>query len=169
MKKSWAFLMLLLGVLLAAGVALSSFQKELGLTRPSAGAKVAVADALEVRRLAELPDNGYRQYSEALRVAIVGYRRLALRNPIDPEVRFLLGRALECYSAAREAWQADVEGEWGAGTYGDPGYWAAAHPDIIEDLAFPASEEPLTLDDVKAACFAAAGRYLDEAVALTTE
>lgn len=168
-RRHWLFLLGMLGALLVAAVLVSSFQKELGLSKPSTGAKAAVAAALRVQRIAQEPATGYRTYAEALRVALVAQKRLSVRNPIDPEVRFLLGRALECYSAAREAWQADVEGEWDSGTYGDPAHWEATHPDIASDLALPAGSAPLDAEEVKAACFDAAAGYLEKALDLVTE
>lgn len=169
MKKSLMFMAILLGVLIVAGVVLSNYQKQLGISKPSNGAKAAVAAAISLQRVAASGQDDYRAYSEAVRVALVAHKRLSLRNPIDPQVRAELGRALTCYSAAREAWQAEVEGEWDDDVYGDRDYWRAIHPDVAESLAFPPGEEPLTLEDVKAACFAAADGYLERAVDLTTD
>jgi hypothetical protein len=71
----------------------------------------------------------------------------------------MLGGILDCYQAACEAWQAEIEGAWDAESYGDPSYWRAAHP----GLEIP-SAGVLDAEEVKQACRAQASTILAQAI-----
>jgi hypothetical protein len=87
-----------------------------------------------------------------------------VRGPVDSEVHSLIERALVRHSAAREAWQIELEGEWDAELHGDPEYWRAAHPGV--DVS---GEPPLAADDVKEACRREAAELLGEILGLVPE
>jgi hypothetical protein len=156
MKKSRPLLWLLamLGVLLIAGVVLSNFQQEVGLAEPGSSGRAAVAAAAQVDR-ALSSGAGYEEFSEVLRVALVAHRNMVVSNTADVALEHMLSDILDCYQAAREAWQADIEGAWNAETYGDPAYWRAAHPGLEIRSA-----GVLEVEDVKRACRARASETL---------
>lgn len=151
-------LLAMLGVLLVAGVVLSNFQHEVGLADPGSSGRAAVAAAAEVDRVLA-SGSGYEEFSEALRVALVAHRNMVVSNTADVDLEHMLSGILDCYQAAREAWQAEIEGAWDADSYGDPSYWRIAHP----GLEIPAAGA-LEAEDVKQACRAQASRTLEQAI-----
>ena len=151
-----------IGALVVAAIAVTTFQQELGLAEPSDGGRTAVAALVEADRALAADD--YLEYSAAVRVALVANDRYTVRGPVDSEVHSLIERALVRHSAAREAWQIELEGEWDAELHGDPEYWRAAHPGV--DVS---GEPPLAADDVKEACRREAAELLGEILGLVPE
>ena len=148
-------------LLVVAAVVVTTLLPALGLAKPGDSGRAAVAAAADVDRVLASPGADYNQFSTALRVALVAHDNLVTVNSGDIELDHLLAGVLDCYSAAREAWQADIEGRWSPETFADSGYWHAAHPLLeIPDGA------PLTLDVVKGACRAQAARILGDAIKL---
>lgn len=120
---------LVFAVLVALGIAFSSCQREIGASEASDATKVAFAAVTDARRvLAERTDHD--EYSVLLRAAVIAYDRTSLVGVVDTKVHTELGHALEYLQAAREAWQADLEGEWDPETYGNAVYWHARLPDV---------------------------------------
>ena len=58
---------------------------------------------------------------------LAAHRALAVHNAADNRVDHTLGRALDCYSALREAWQLELEGAWDPAIHGNPAYWRSFH------------------------------------------
>jgi len=144
----------------AAGIALSSFQRQLGIAEASAGSIAAIAAAQGAAETLEGSDD-YGEYAAAVRVAIAKRDAIALMSPVDTDVRVELDRAVEYLSAARQAWQADEEGRWDSRTYGAVEYWRAR----LGDERFDAQEGELTLDAVTRACAQGARNALASAYA----
>ena len=154
-------IILLLGALAAivfVAVGISSCQEDMGLAQPSTGTIAAVAELNEAQRVLAAGES-YEGYALALRVAVASYDGMVLHNAADTKVRATLKGSVECLRAAREAWQAQVEGEWAEETYGSPEYWRAAHPSAELDLP----EGELAADDVIAAALSCAEGGLAEA------
>ena len=160
-------IILLLGALVTIvviGVALSSCQEEVGLAKPSAGTTAMVAKLAEAHEVLEAGES-YDEYRTTFRVALVSYDGMALHNAADTKMRSMLTGPVECLKVAREAWQADVEGEWSEETYGSAEYWRAAHPGA--DLELPSGA--LAPEDVLAAASTCAGRGLAKASEVVDE
>lgn len=148
-RTNTAFLLLAGGfAVLVLGASLLSWSvRGFGPVEPSPGAVAAAAKADEACDV--LATRGdYESYALAVRVAEAAYIDLVVRNSADAEMRAQLTQALEALRAAREAWQADIDGAWAPGTYGSPSYWRALHPAI--DLGLPAGGT-LTAGEVRAA------------------
>lgn len=146
--------------LLAVGVAVSNYSVELGLASASPGAVRAVATVAEVEPTLEGTDD-FRAFSETLRSGLAAHRKLAVNNPADGRVDASLGKALDCYSALRQSWQAELEGAWDPATHGDPAYWRAFHPSV--ELA---TEGPLTAEELREELRAEALVHVDAALAI---
>ncbi|MDF1542137.1 MAG: hypothetical protein RQ731_02575 [Anaerosomatales bacterium] len=147
-------------IVLAAAVAVTAYSVELGLARPSVNTRRIVIAVAEVDGALERGAD-FRQYSEALYAGLVARRSLAVRNPADSRVNRALIGALDCYSALRESWQTELEGDWDPSLHGDPAYWRSFHPAI--DLA---DAGPLTVAGLRTALRAEARAYLDDALAV---
>ncbi len=165
-KKNRAWLMYLgaLAVIVVLVVVATTLLPALGLAKPGNSGRAAVAAAADVDRVLSSSDAEYGKFSAALRVALVARDNMAIVNSGDVELDHLVGGILDCYSAAREAWQAEIENRWSPETFGDPVFWRAAHP--LLEITTPA---PLTLDDIKDACRAQASRELTDAIKLANK
>lgn len=129
-------------------VLLSTFSVELGLVQPGANARrVALAVAEIDATLA--PGASFVEFSEALRAAQAARRALAVRNAADNRVGHAVDRALDCYTAVRDAWQTELVGDWDEAVHGVPAYWRSFHP----SLALPgvSGADPAVLRGVMAA------------------
>ncbi|MFU8891164.1 MAG: hypothetical protein ACNA76_05835 [Anaerosomatales bacterium] len=147
-------------IVLAAAVAVTAYSVELGLARPSVNTRRIVVAVAEVDG-ALARDADFREFSEALYAGLAARRSLAVRNPADSRVNRALIGALDCYSALRESWQTELEGDWDPSLHGDPAYWRSFHPAI--DLADAA---PLSAAGLRTALRAEARAYLDDALAV---
>jgi hypothetical protein len=163
-KPSRAWILLPVAILVAtvAGVLVSSYQKELGLSEPGVGGCAAVAAVASARGLSEgAGENDYMAFSRALLVAAVAYRNMPLLNPADTRLKHLLAQTLDCLTALREAWQAEIEQTWDPETDGSPLYWDALHPMVeIPD------EGALSAGEVRSVCAEQATELLEKAVSL---
>lgn len=160
-------IVLLLGAvvtLIVVSVAISSCQEDVGLAEPSAGTVRLVAQAEEARRVLD-EGRSYEEYALSLRVVTVSYDDMALHNAADTKARAMLKPSIECLQLAREAWQADIEGEWDMETYGSAQYWRALHPSAPLDLA----EGELSVDEVITAALSCATEGLAEAAEMVSE
>jgi len=147
-------------VLVVLGLLATRFQLELGIVKPSNGSRAAVAAAVEVDRALDVGAD-YDEFSAAIRVAIVAHLRMPVANTADGRIWHLLDPALDCWSAAREAWQADLEGQWDPETFGDADYWRGAHTALVlEGL------EDVTVDQLIEVCQQEGAEYLGQAVEL---
>lgn len=157
----WTMTMLLaIGALaVLAGVAVTVYPVELGLARADESSKRAVEVVAEID--ATLAGGDYREFSEALAVGHAAVRVLPVRNAAETALDRALGNALDCYDAAGESWQAELEGEWAPGVHGDPRYWHSFHPAVR--LGQPDVGDPANL---RSALASQARGYLDEAFAI---
>lgn len=144
--------------IVVAGVIGSRFLPDVGLAKPGDGPRAVVADTAQVAQvLAE--DGDFQTFTEALKVAIVARRTCPVRNTGDGRVLHIIDGAIDGYSAYREVWQTELEGEWDPETLGDPVYWRATHP----GLELPVEAGEVTLEQVKEAALAHAQAALDDA------
>lgn len=143
---------------LSAAVAVSVYSVELGLAKPSVNTRRIVVAVAEVDG-ALARDADFREFSEALYTGLAARRSLAVRNPADSRVNRALIGALDCYSALRESWQMELEGDWDPSLHGDPAYWRSFHPAIGLDDA-----GSLTVAQLRTALRAEARAYLDDAL-----
>jgi hypothetical protein len=128
-SRAWILLPATLVVIALVGLVLSNFQKEAGIIGPNKGGPQAVSAALTARDYSQGQAGGdYRVFADALLVAEVSRRNLALVNAADTRVARLLVQALDCLYAAREAWQAEIDATWNPAVQGVPAYWQALHP-----------------------------------------
>ena len=144
-SRAWILLPVAIVAIAAFGFALSNRQEELGLMEPGKSIRAALSAALAARDAAGGAGiEGYSTYSQALLVAIVAHKNAASVNAADTRVRGLLTDALDCLSAAREAWQAELDGVWDPDIGGSAGYWNTLHPALSIS-----GEEPLTAAEVR--------------------
>jgi hypothetical protein len=160
-------IILLLGAvatIAVASVAVSSCQEEVGLAEPSTGTVALVAELNEAQAVLDSGES-YDEYQAAFRVASSSYETMALHSAADTKMRAMLASPVGCMSVVREAWQAEVEGEWAEETYGSAEYWRAAHPEA--DLDLPSGV--LSPEDVRSAASECAEQGLAEASAVVSE
>lgn len=150
-------------VLAVATFVISSYQKEVGLGAPGKGGRVAVA-ALAEAQSAETGSGaaGYELFSQALSVAAVSIRNMPVSSPAEIRLNIAVTNAMDCLSASREAWQAQLEKTWDPTVDGSPQYWQTLH----SSLTAPPTG-PLSPDQVRTWSRAAAGYWLHKAVDLT--
>lgn len=116
-------------ILISCGIGYSRYGVELGLVHASPGAVHASALIAEVEPMLEQGAD-FSAFSAALSSNLVVQRKLAAHNIADGRVRTALSNALDCYSALRQSYQAELEGEWDGEIYGDPAYWRLFHPAV---------------------------------------
>lgn len=146
------------------GFVVSNLQKEAGIAEPGKGGVAAVAAALSATDASLATDeDGYRRFSQALLVASVATRNLPIVNPADTRLEVLLVKTIDCLSALREAWQADIDGIWDLGTHGTAAYWRVLHPAV----EMPAGRSLLPAD-IRAECYERAVDVLDKAADLVS-
>ena len=165
-KKNRAWLMYLggLGVIVVIAVVVTTLLPALGLAKPGNSGRAAVAAAADVDRVLSSAGSDYILFSTTLMVALVAHNNMVVANSGDVELDHLLGGVLDCYSAGREAWQAELENRWSPDTFADPEFWRAAHP-----LLKAPKLAPLTLNVVLEACRAQAARTLANAIKLANK
>jgi len=166
-KKRWAWVLIpaVIVALGAAGLLISNFQKEAGLVKPGEAGRAAVAAAAQAQQaLGAAPDAaGYADFSTALLVAMVAHKNMPVTNAAETRLNNLLERILDCLTAAREAWQADLDGMWDPQTYGQSTYWSALHP------AFePPPGHALTAAEIRDLCSTQTSELIDEAIDLAS-
>jgi hypothetical protein len=164
-KRRWAWVLIpaVIVALAAVGLLLSNFQKEAGLVKPGEASRAAVAAAMQAQQALGAPPDaaGYADFSTALLVAIVAQRNMPVTNAAETRLNSLLDRTLDCLNAAREAWQADLDGTWDPETYGQPTYWSALHPALEPPLG-----RDLTAADVRELCRTRTSELVDQAIDL---
>jgi hypothetical protein len=163
-NRAWLMYLGALGLIVVLAVVATTLLPALGLAKPGTSGRAAVAAAAEVDQVLASPDADYGEFSTTLRVALVAHDNMVVSNSGEVELDHLLGSILDCYTAAREAWQAEIEDRWSPETFADPQFWLAAHP----RLEVPAST-PLTLTDVREACRIQAARTLKDAIRLASK
>jgi hypothetical protein len=82
-------------------------------------------------------------------------------NAADTRLSHMLAGALDCLYAAREAWQAEIDGAWDPEVQGVAIYWQSLHPSL--DLA---SHTQVTPGDIRRLSSGKADEYLEQAVDL---
>jgi hypothetical protein len=137
---AWMLLPAALLVIIAVTLVLSNFQKEAGLAAPGKGGRAAVAAVAEARAAASGSGaDGYDGFSKALAVAKVETKNVAITNAAETRLQMALTNALDCLSAAREAWQAELEQWWDPAADGSFSYWRTLHPALTEQAGGPLS------------------------------
>lgn len=162
-RRAWILLPVVIVALAAIGLLISSFQREAGLIRPGEPGRAAVAAAAQAQQAITTASDpiGYADFSAALLAATVAHNNMPVTNPAETRLDSLLGRILDCLTAAREAWQAELDGAWNPETLGRSTYWTALHP------AFePPSGRVLTAADVLERCAAQTSELVDHAIDL---
>jgi hypothetical protein len=157
------------------GLVVSNFQKEAGLAQPSKGGIAAVAAAAAaVDRAAGTGATDYQGFSEALLVVSVAKNNAPLINSADTRLETLLVKIVDCLSALREAWQAELDRTWDPQTHGTATYWRVLHP-ALEISAGSAPSEgtalsagTLTPADVRTLSHERASALLEEAIDLVS-
>jgi hypothetical protein len=135
-------------VLAVIGLVVSNFQKEVGLAEPNKGGTAAVAAALAAIDISRgVGTDDYREFGEALLVALAARNNAALINAADTRLDHLLAEALDCLVALREAWQAEIDQTWSPETHGTAAYWNVLHPAV--NVAAETGDPPLTADDLR--------------------
>ena len=162
-SRAWILLPAVIVVVAVIGLVVSSFQKEAGIAAPGESGRAAVAAAAEAHQLLSATSGarGYAEFSAALLVAKTAQRNMPLINPADTRLFHLLGSTFECLAAAREAWQAELNGAWDPKTYGRPEYWRAMHASL--DVS---TRDTLTFAEVVGLCSAQAAELLEKAIDL---
>ncbi len=162
-RRAWILIPAVIVALAVIGLLISSFQREAGLIKPGETGRAAVAAAVQAQQALEAASDpaGYADFSTALLVAVVAHKNMPVTNPAETRLDSLLGRILDCLTAAREAWQAELDGAWDPETQGRSMYWRALHP------AFePPTGRALTAADVRALCAAQTSELIDQAIDL---
>jgi len=161
-RLAWVFLPAIIVVLAALGLVVSNFQEETGLAAPGKGGLAAVAAAVEAREAASGGGStGYDEFSESLRVALAKTNNMPITNPAETRLQAALTSALDCLSAGREAWQAEIEQAWDPAFHGSAGYWRVFHPALTQREATGLSSE-----DVRLWSTASADHWLEKALDL---
>jgi hypothetical protein len=163
-SRAWILLPAILIVVAVLGVVLSNFQKEAGIADTNKGGPDAVSAALIARDYSTGESRSdYSTFAEALLFATVVQRDVPLMNAADTRLSHILDQALDCLYAAREAWQADIDGAWDPSIQGAVDYWQSLHP----SLDLPSGSRP-TAVDVRRLAVEQATRYLDQAIELVS-
>lgn len=162
-SKAWIILPVAVALIAAIGFLLSNYQKEAGLVEPGTGGRAAVGAAAVAQSLIvqEGGADDYAAFSKALAVALVARTNMAVTNPAETRLDHRLAALLDCLSAVREVWQAELDQTWDPDIQGDPTYWRVLHPGCTID-----AEGRLTPQTVRETCRVAASRLLDSAVDL---
>jgi hypothetical protein len=162
-RRAWILIPAVIIVLAIIGLLISNFQREAGLIKPGETGRAAVAAAVQAQQalVAASDSAGYADFSAALLVAAVAHRNMPVTNAAETRLDSLLGRIVDCLTAAREAWQAELNDAWDPSTHGRSTYWSALHP------AFAApTGRALTAADVRDLCAAQASELIDKAIDL---
>ena len=139
-RLAWIVLPAAIVILAAVTFVLSNYQKELGIASPGKAGRVAVAAAAEARSTASgTGASGYDAFSKSLAVAMVKLRSMPTTNPAETRLEIALTNALDCLSASREAWRAELDQAWDAAVDGSPGYWQTMHSALSEQPGGPLS------------------------------
>jgi hypothetical protein len=135
-RLAWIVLPAAIVILVVVALVLSNYQKELGIAGPGRGGRAAVAAVAEARSAASGTGAGdYDAFSKSLAVAMVEARNMATTNAAEARLQITLTKTLDCLSASREAWQAELDQAWDPAVGGSPGYWRALHPALTEHAA----------------------------------
>jgi len=163
-SRAWILLPTVIVVIAVIGIVVSNFQKEAGIVKPSPGGVAAVAAALAALGRSEGTEwMAYRAYSESLLVATVARKNAPSFNPADTRLDNLLVRTLDCLSALREAWQAELDRTWDPDVHGKPAYWSVLHPSL--EIS---GHDLLTSADVRDVARRRADQILDKAIDLAS-
>jgi hypothetical protein len=161
--RGWILIPTVIVALAVIGLVISSFQSEVGLITPGESGRAAVAAAAQAQQAlsATADPAGYAEFSAALLVALVAHKNMPVTNPAETRLKHELGGILECLTAAREAWQAELDGRWDPEIQGRSTYWGALHPTLD-----PPADDSLTPADVRDLCGAQAAELLEKAIDL---
>jgi hypothetical protein len=86
---------------------------------------------------------------------------MPITNPAETRLQAALTSTLDCLSAGREAWQAELDQAWDPVFHGSAGYWHALHPALTDSEG-----SGLTPEQVRQWASASADRWLDKALDL---
>ena len=130
-SRAWLLIPIAIAVLVVVGILVSNYQKEVGIAKPTSGGRAAVAAAsvaLELSSGTGVSD--YTAFSDALLTAKIAHRNMPVMNPADTRLEHRLAETLDCLSAAREAWQTEIDQTWSPETHGLATFWVAMHPSV---------------------------------------
>ena len=142
---------------------LSNYQKEVGLISPGKGGVTAAAAAATAQAAAAGSDSAaYDAFSKSLMAAKSETNNMAVTNPADTRLQTALINTLDCLTASREAWQAELDGSWDPAVYGSASYWQTLHPSL------PPNDQGsvLTAAQVREWADAGADHWVQKALAL---
>jgi hypothetical protein len=133
-RLAWILLPAAIIIMAVVTLVVSSYQKEAGIAAPGKGGRAAVVAVAEARSAASGTGAGnYDAFSKSLAVAIVEARNMPTTNPAEARLQIALTKTLDCLSASREAWQAELEQAWDPAVDGSKGYWRTMHPALNEE------------------------------------
>ena len=162
-RLAWIILPAAIIVVAALTFVLSNYQKEAGIVRPGKGGVAAAAAAAEAQSAASGSDAAaYDAFSKSLMAARSEANNMAVTNPAETRLQTALINTLDCLSASREAWQAELDGSWDPSAYGSAGYWQTLHPSLLPDDR----GGTLTAAQVRDWANGDAARWLQKALAL---
>jgi hypothetical protein len=161
-SRGWILLPVVVVALVAVGFLLSNFQKEAGISKVSKGGVAAAAAAAAARNLASGEgEEAFQAFADAFLVATVARNNAPALNAVDTRLDQTLREILDCLTADREAWQAELEGYWDPESQGVPAYWQTMHPSIQAPTG-----AALSPDEVRRISVARAAALVDQALAL---
>jgi hypothetical protein len=168
---AWMVVPAAMVIMVVVTLVLSNYQEEVGIARPGKGGRTAVAAAAEAREAASATGAaGYDIFSKSLAVAMVKARNMPVTNPAETRLRTALTNTIDCLSASREAWAAQLEQSWDPAVDGSPGYWRTLHPALAGEAAAALDEArpggPLSAEQVRRWAEAGTDHWLQKALAL---
>ena len=168
---AWLLLPAAIIIIAVVTLVLSNYQKEAGLAKPGKSGAAAVAAVAEAREAASATDApGYDRFSKSLAAGMVATRDIGITNPSETRLQIALTNTLDCLSASREAWQAQLEQSWDRTVDSSPDYWRTLHPALAGDGKGPlAHAQPvgsLSPEQVRQWAETGAGYWLQKAEGL---
>jgi hypothetical protein len=149
-------------IMAVATLVVSNYQKEAGIAAPGKGGRAAVAAVAEARNAASgTGAYDYDAFSKSLAVAMVETKNMAVTNPAETRLHNVLANALDCLSASREAWQAELDQAWDPAVRASQDYWRILHPALTEQTT-----GPLSVEQVRRWSGASADYWLEKALDL---
>lgn len=163
-SRGWILLPVTVVLIVAVVVLVTSFQKESGLSNASKGGVAAVAAASAARELASGDGPAaFAAYGDAYLTALVARNNAPAFNAADTRLDHVLLEILDCLSASREAWLAQLENTWDPSSQGLPAYWRAMHPSLQTS-----GSSTLTPGDIRRISAERASLLLDQALSLAS-
>ncbi len=151
-KKRLGWILLPVVIILIAVVTLvmSSYQKEAGIIDPGKGGTVTVAALAEAQAAATgSGEAAYDAFGKTLTVAMSEVNNMAITNPAETRLQLIVGNAVDAMRAQREAWAAQLSGDWDPAVDGSAAYWWALHPGMQVESRPAPQQTGLTVTQVR--------------------